>query len=248
MSTNVLKPSLDAATLLSLWEEGVALRPAERALSLLGAAFPQVSVEEWRQASIGSRDDALLLLREALFGGTLDAAAWCSGCEDQLELSFQAEEIRGSAPAQVHDLRIELDGYEVRSRLPTSADLLEMAGEEHSSVEMLLARCIEVARLAGRDVGATELPPSVVAEVIAGMERADPLADIQVELVCPTCGQGMSVAFDIVSFLWSEIEDWAERVCLEVHWIAAAYGWSERDILAMSAQRRALYLEMQSGG
>jgi len=52
------------------------------------------------------------------------------------------------------------------------------------------------------------------------------------------------MTFDILTYLWSEIEDWAQRLLLEVHTLALAYGWSERDILAMSPRRRRLYLEM----
>ena len=41
-----------------------------------------------------------------------------------------------------------------------------------------------------------------------------------------------------------EIHAWAKRTLREVHTLASAYGWSEREILSMSAVRRALYLEM----
>ncbi|MEA2223725.1 MAG: hypothetical protein QOH83_2101 [Solirubrobacteraceae bacterium] len=245
MSTNVIQPSLDAATLLTLWEEGVALPPAERALSLLCAAFPDAPVEDWAGASIGRRDEALLVLREALFGPTLEAAAGCPGCADELELSFRTDDVRSSAVARSEGLRIRLDGYDVLSRLPTSHDLLELAAVEQPSPQALLTRCVEVARRDGGDVGVDELPEAVVEEVVAGMARADPLADVQVAVVCPACGQRTAIAFDVLSYLWSEIDDWAQRLCLEVHALAGAYGWSERDIVTMSAQRRALYLELQ---
>ncbi len=53
-----------------------------------------------------------------------------------------------------------------------------------------------------------------------------------------------SVAFDIVSFLWNELNAWAIRTLREVHILASAYGWSETDILAMSPWRRQFYLEV----
>ena len=34
----------------------------------------------------------------------------------------------------------------------------------------------------------------------------------------------------------------------EVHRLASAYGWSETDVLAMSAMRRGVYLELARGG
>ncbi len=247
MSTNVIQPSLDAATLLTLWEEGVALRPVERALSLLCAAFPQVPVEDWASASIGRRDEALLILREALFGPTLEAAAGCPGCADELELSFRSDDVRGAAVAGSDCLHIRVDGYDVQSRLPTSLDLLELASVERPTPQALLTRCVEVARRDGGDIDVDELPAAVVEEVVAGIARADPLADVQVAVVCPACGHETSIAFDVLSYLWSEIDDWAQQLCLDVHALACAYGWAERDIVMMSARRRALYLELQGG-
>ncbi len=50
--------------------------------------------------------------------------------------------------------------------------------------------------------------------------------------------------FDILSYLWTEIEDWAQRLLVDVHTLAVSYGWSERDILALSPRRRRMYLEL----
>jgi hypothetical protein len=79
------------------------------------------------------------------------------------------------------------------------------------------------------------------------MVQADPQADVQLALTCPACGHQWEATFDIASFFWSEIDSWAHRILREVHTLASAYGWREADILAMSPQRRQLYLEMVSG-
>ena len=63
-------------------------------------------------------------------------------------------------------------------------------------------------------------------------------------LNCADCGHRWVSAFDIVSFLWSEIDNWAKRLLREVCALATALGWREADILAMSAQRRQLYLQI----
>jgi len=88
------------------------------------------------------------------------------------------------------------------------------------------------------------LPDEVVNAVLAEMAQADPQADVQVALACPACRHHWSVAFDILAYLWSEIDDWAQRLLREIHALASGYGWSERDILALSARRRRTYLEM----
>jgi hypothetical protein len=56
------------------------------------------------------------------------------------------------------------------------------------------------------------------------------------------------VLFDIVSFFWTELSAQAKRLLREVHTLARGYGWREADILAMSARRRQLYLDLVTDG
>ena len=65
-------PALNAAVLLTVWEEASAQTPICRALHLLAAARPQKSFDEWAAMTIGQRDSALLALHEQLFGSTLE--------------------------------------------------------------------------------------------------------------------------------------------------------------------------------
>jgi hypothetical protein len=65
-----------------------------------------------------------------------------------------------------------------------------------------------------------------------------------IDLSCPACGHGWQVIFDIESFLWAKVSALAKRLLHEVHGLASAYGWTERDILALPAVRRQFYLEM----
>ena len=64
---------------------------------------------------------------------------------------------------------------------------------------------------------------------------------------CPACTFTWSEPFDIVTFFWAEIDAWARRLLADVHVLASSYGWSERDILALSPVRRQYYLEMVNG-
>ena len=36
-------------------------------------------------------------------------------------------------------------------------------------------------------------------------------------MACPACGHGWQARFDVVSFLWSEIDAWAGRMLRDVH-------------------------------
>jgi hypothetical protein len=76
------------------------------------------------------------------------------------------------------------------------------------------------------------------------LAQADPLAEIQIHLRCPQCGAEQNEVFDVVTFMWAQIDARARRLIAEVHTLAREYGWSEREVLDLSEVRRALYLEL----
>ena len=117
-----------AAQLLSVWERGVGLPPAQRAVLLLAAAHPAASVEEVAHLPVGRRDAGLLALREQLFGPRLVGRATCPACGAPLELAFNVADIRAAAPPElVEPLTIQAGGYEIAFRLPTGQDLIALA-------------------------------------------------------------------------------------------------------------------------
>jgi hypothetical protein len=79
------------------------------------------------------------------------------------------------------------------------------------------------------------------------MSKLDAQANIQVELDCPSCRRSWTATFDILAFFWTELDAWAQRLLAEVDKLASAYGWREADILAMSATRRNIYLNIIAG-
>lgn len=236
-------PALGAASLLMAWEDGATQVPVRRALALLGAAWPGASTDRWAALPIGRRDERLLVLQDVLFGPQVEAVAGCPACAEQVELSFRTDDVRVPSPAP-GEVMVGAGRYQVHSRLPTSADLLELAEADAPSSTGLLQRCVQKAQRDGATVDPAALPDEVVAAVAAGLASADPQADVNVELTCPACGHAWSAVFDIASYLWNEVDDWARRLISEIHVLASTYGWSEDDILAMSARRRRMYVEM----
>ena len=90
------------------------------------------------------------------------------------------------------------------------------------------------------------LPPASawLEEGARRLELADPQAHIEMAMRCPECALDWTAPFDVVSFLWQELDTWAARTLREVHVLASAYGWSEHDILEISPMRRRRYLEL----
>ena len=237
--------TLSADSLLSLWETGANLTPLRRCLLLLGSAWPEKSYEEWAQTGIGQRDEALLMLRESLFGVHLEANAQCPVCHESLELAFETAQIRVKSETASQEGRVEADGYVVIFRPPTSADLIVATESETSLPEaLLLQRCILSAQHSDQAIDAQQLPPELIERIQNDMARLDPQAETLIALSCPQCQHDWQLNFDIAAYLWDEIGDWAQRILREVHTLARAYGWSERDILGMNAQRRRSYLEL----
>jgi hypothetical protein len=251
---------LSASELLTVWERGQGEAMTTRALILLSAASPGSSAESLAKLSVGRRDLLLLTLREWLFGSRLVTLVACPKCSERLELVFEVSEIRAAAEeAQPETLAVRAGGYRAQFRLPNSEDLMAVAashGARHDAQAMseaLLSRCLIQVSRTGRKLSpaavesARDLPPALVAAIAEKMEQADPQANVQLDLACADCSHGWQAAFDIVSYLWSEIDHWARGMLREAHLLASTYGWREAEILAMTARRRQLYLEMIGG-
>ncbi len=70
------------------------------------------------------------------------------------------------------------------------------------------------------------------------VSRSDFVADIS----CPACGEAWQQVIDITEVLRADVNAAADRLLDEVAGLARVYGWSEAEILQMSAARRQAYL------
>ena len=239
--------SLSAPELLRAWERGLNQPLLQRSVVLLSFAYPQVSSGSLHRLAIGRRDAELLALRERIFGSQMTGVAVCPGCGLRLDLTLDVTEMRTAGAAEPDaQLSLSIGSYELQFRSPTSEDLAEALDPDdpEGSETRLLSLCVLSAHYNGEPVSSDDLPVEIAAAVSESMASADPLADIRLALSCPSCGQQWRAAFDIVSFLWREVESLATRLLREVHTLATAYGWSENDILTLSPARRHFYLSM----
>ena len=239
--------ALSAAELLDYWEHGYAQSPAERALTLLKAACPELSADSIAKLTVGERDLRLLTLREWTFGSQLLCIASCSSCGEQLELSFTASDLFAHEATEMGgSFLLPVDEFEVTFRLPNSLDLVALSRlvDVGAGRKLLLERCISRTERRGEEVSVAELPGVVLDAVVGRMGELDKSGDVQLSLNCPQCSHASQPIFDIESFFWREISAWANRILREVHALASAYGWREHDILGMTAWRRQVYLNL----
>lgn len=246
----ILMRPLSAAELLNVWEKATGLSSPERAQVILRTAHESGRDPDPGQIPIGERDARLLTLREWTFGKQVTAVAQCPKCGEEIELTFGVSDLRVPAVDCPGELTVSADEYQVKFTLPTSSDLAAISAEsdtEELAEKRLLQRCVREAVRNGEVVPAELLPESVVSALSDRMSELDPQAETELQLHCESCGERWNEMFDVEPFFWGEIQAWARRLLHDVHELAASYGWSEKEILAMSAGRRSIYLSLLSG-
>ncbi|HBY61459.1 MAG TPA: hypothetical protein DEH78_16680 [Solibacterales bacterium] len=203
--------------IIRAWEAVAGEPPARAALSLLRSAGIGAA-----DISIGQRDRTLLALREATFGASLPCYAECPHCGGKVEFTLDAAAIEFAEPPS---------GGGPLFRYPRANDLAAVAGlrDADAAVTALLER------LSVEDG---------VEAALTDLEAAIEASEVMISLTCPECAAPWQTAFDISSYFATEIAACAKRLLLEVHALASAYGWSEREILSMSSARRRCYLDM----
>lgn len=214
---------------------------------------PAVLLEVWhgpeaQPASwpLGQREAALLGLRAALFGHTLESLAACPQCGGMVEFALNAEDMLRTAPAApaapaepAEPVNVVAAGYSAAFRLPDTHDLEAAASTPAAQrPRFLLLRCLTDAA-----PPVDEWPDEFLAAAAQGMSEADPLGDVSLALTCPDCGHAWVAPFDAGDFLWSELHAWATRLMSEIHVLASTYGWTEPESLALPPHRRRFYLE-----
>lgn len=201
-----------ASELLGAWERGLDRGPVERGLILLALASPEDDPQYLASLCVGERNRRLLALREALFGSQFTGVAVCVACGQRLDLDFVAHDLLGGA-ATSEELMLREGEYEVELRLPDSRDLLaaSRAASVGRAASVLLEHCVVATRVRGGS-SSEPLPHHLVTAAARRLAEADPQADVQLALRCPSCGANCTAPFDIVLFLWTEIERWAGRL------------------------------------
>ena len=238
-------PELSATAALDLWERGAALGPVDRALVLAAAVDADARAPtELAELPLGRRDARVLMLHSALAGSAMDATAACPACGEDAEFTVDAEVLL--AQAALEPAAIELDGFVVEWRPPDSRDVAAAAraatavDAEHT----LLARCVSAAVGPGGDVPGGELPTRLRDALACAIGEADPLAEVLVDVVCPSCETVFVADLDVAGFVWARLRAQAQQLLSDVDALARAYGWTEADVLSLGERRRAAYLEI----
>ncbi|MGV3721828.1 MAG: hypothetical protein ACO1SX_13025, partial [Actinomycetota bacterium] len=205
---------IPAAWLLETWDRGqVAASAAARAIALLRLADPDADAA---LLPVGDVNTRLLRLRERLFGPQLTCVADCLECGERLEMGFSVGDLLTPTEAPPSELAVSAEGESFRFRLPTWMDLAAVAQSPlaHHPGELLLERCF-LGSPGDADEVTTEAPiftEAVMEAAAAELEAADPRAEMLIAIGCAGCGAQFEARFDVVEYLWAEVDARARRL------------------------------------
>ena len=226
--------------LLAVQDAGEALSPPERALLLADHApgTPR-RVDE----PVGRTNARLLRLYGELAGPLVEGTVGCPRCAVTVEFAAPVAELLAAEKAIDVAPPPLADGGTTVSWRPVSYDDLVAAvraPDAEQGVAEVLARCIQGVE--------GEVTAALRPRVSAAMAHADPLAEIELDLVCPECGAGVRALLDVLGFIWSQVVAQSQALLVEVDTLARVYSWSEAEILALPRARRRRFVELATGG
>lgn len=230
---------LSAAQLLEVVDAGADCDAVGRGRILLAAAAPREP--DPNALSLGQRDAHVLALRCSTFGDTLTARVRCPACGVLLTVRIPREHLPPlSAPGSVELVR---DGVRVVARAPDGAALAQAA----AAFDVVLARAALIracaaASVDGVSIDSLTLPDEVLWEVGEALIAAEPTLEMVLPMSCAKCGAEWASALDIVDFFWRELAAASVQLLDDVHELACGYGWSEDQVLRLSARRRREYV------
>ncbi|MGH3901560.1 MAG: hypothetical protein ACRDTA_25560 [Pseudonocardiaceae bacterium] len=233
-----------------------------RCVQRVGAISP-VSEDVARRLLVADRHYLLLKLRQATFGDQVRADLMCPwpDCGERVSIDFSidgvpVEEPADSAPVYTMTLSEAAAGEgadrsrEVAFRLPNGGDQEvlspHLAHSEAGALTGLLARCVQrIGPLAPPGEGdVAALSPLARAEIEERMARMAPRVEQTMEARCAACGRLFIAPFDIQRFFFGELRTDADALYREVHYLAYHYHWSEREIMAMTRDKRHTYIDV----
>jgi len=231
---------LSPSDVLDLWESGRALHPLDQGVLAVRMSLPDASADSVANWPLGRRNRALAGLRRACFGSELRGRTTCPHCSEPVEFALDGDALADPPEAEVESVTVSGETF----RLPTSRILASVVGEPDP--EAAAARLCDRCRI-GEKREQPAFSRADIDRIGEAMAVADPLAEIAFDFDCPACGEAFREGLDLAEFFLKEVEVEAKRLLIEVHTLAAAYGWREHEVLALSPVRRTFYLERVLG-
>ena len=216
-----MQQAMTSSEILAAWESGARRVPLDRALAILRASC--ASECDPADLPLAERDRLLLELRAATFGSMLPVRATCPDCNADMEADLDARAIAAMLPR---------DSGSESVRAMTSRDLAAVTQAPCGDIMALLRK-----RLASKE----KADPDALD---AAIESEAAASEVLAELICAACGGRWSEFLDVPACIWLEVERAAAGILSDIGRLAAAFGWTEGEVLALRPERRCAYLAM----
>jgi len=216
-----------------------------------------------RELQVADRQYLLLMLRQSTFGDIVRGDFVCPwpDCGRRVSINFRIDEIpveEATERAPLYTLLLspgasgeqDVAQREVSFRLPNGADQEVvsplLAENESNALSLLLARVVQrIGPFAPPGLErVAALSPLARAEIEAGIERVAPKIELNIEIACSECGRAFLAPFDLQRFFFGELRTDCDLLYRQVHYLAYHYHWGERQIMAMTRNKREKYIEL----
>ncbi len=218
--------------------------PAEAVSLVIDRAVASIGGREATRTMIddlpvGDRQCIMRQLGIALGFDRLWLTCTCSSCQSGFDIDLRQSDLpTKDAGTGFPSDTATIGGRSRTIRVPTGADqaaISDIAGEEEAIVA-LLARIVDPATPAE----IRSLDTAEITRLERMVERMSPEVSGEIVTACPECRNENRVAVD--PDLWVDLI--RDSLLAEVHVIASAYHWTEREILDLPITRRRRYLEL----
>jgi hypothetical protein len=212
--------------------DGVDTRAAVELLSRL----LEGSAVDASHLAASDRDALFAALHRQCWGDRILSTLVCTACARPFDLSFELSALERSLasagerwPRDAEGRITDRDGRSVG--VPNAADELAAAALGRPAA---LGTLLEAAGVSADHM----------ASAAEALEGAAPIIDLELDAECADCGHHQQAHFDLQSFLLQRVINERESLLGEVHVLAALYGWSLDDILALPRATRRSFAAM----
>ena len=201
-----------------------------------------VSAYRVRNLCVGDRQFLMGQLATQIDEQPVWLTAECGQCRELFDVSMRFGKLPVK-PAGDHYPETSVDTIHGRLqvRVPSGADQEAIAeiDDETEALIILLQRIVSTADPSGVfDV--TRLSEAEIADIEARVEAMAPEIATHLNTRCPSCETENQLPIHSYTLLQRPVGD----LYAEIHRLATAYHWSEKDILGLPRARRKFYLQM----
>jgi len=191
---------------------------------------------------VNLRLQGLLAVTIASFGPEWIWSTRCTapGCEAAMDLPLALQDFLAADVAERVECELA-DGRNLPVAVPTGRDQLDWLGEVAPGEDDMLRRLLPQGTVD------EDLDLADHAAIERALVNADPLRTLEIETACPECGSDLTLPLDLEAACLVRLAGLRPRLLDEVHLLASAYHWSESEIMAVPAARRAAYLARIEG-